>query len=74
MNFPPTDQQERSQCPSRRSFLRLGSPGLGGLLLGALLRLRAEESTPRTRSVIRVDAPTRGMFADATPKRRTQRG
>jgi len=39
---------------SRRHFLRGAGLGLGGLLLGDLLRLRAEEKIPRTRSVIMV--------------------
>lgn len=39
---------------ARRNFLRLGSLGLGGLMLGDLLRLRAEERAERTKSVIMV--------------------
>src|SRR6516162_10037004 len=39
---------------SRRSFLRFGSLGLGGLMLADLLRLRAEEKAPRAKSVIMV--------------------
>lgn len=54
MHIPPTEQQGLSQHPSRRSFLRLGSLGLGGLMLGDLLRLRAEENASRTKSVIMI--------------------
>ena len=39
---------------SRRHFLRGAGLGLGGLMLGDLLRLRAEEGAPRTKSVIMV--------------------
>jgi Protein of unknown function (DUF1501) len=39
---------------SRRHFLRGAGLGLGGLMLGDLLRLRAEDKAPRARSVIMV--------------------
>src|ERR1700722_2294715 len=39
---------------SRRHFLRGAGLGLGGLMLGDLLRLRAEDKAPRTKSVIMV--------------------
>ncbi|MCE9530191.1 MAG: DUF1501 domain-containing protein, partial [Planctomycetes bacterium] len=39
---------------SRRHFLRGTAFGLGGLMLGDLHRLRAEETTPRPKSVIMV--------------------
>ena len=39
---------------SRRSFLRFGSLGCGGLMLSDLLRLRAEEKAPRAKAVIMV--------------------
>src|ERR1017187_3700972 len=55
MNLLPAARQTRSHDGmSRRNFLRFGSLGLGGLMLGDLLRLRAEESAPRTKSVIMV--------------------
>jgi hypothetical protein len=39
---------------SRRSFLRFGSLGLGGMMLADLFRLRAEGKAPRAKSVIMV--------------------
>src|ERR1700728_530439 len=39
---------------SRRRFLRGAATGLGGLMLGDLLRLRAEGKAPRPKSVIMV--------------------
>src|SRR5690242_20721670 len=53
MHRLPTEPQNAS-CLSRRSFLRFGSLGLGGLMLADFLRLRAEGKTPRTKSVIMV--------------------
>jgi hypothetical protein len=50
-----TEPQNSSyQGLSRRSFLRFGSLGLGGMMLADLLRLRAEEKSPRAKSVIMV--------------------
>lgn len=55
MHFPWTKPQNSScQGLSRRSFLRFGSLGLGGMMLADLLRLRAEEKAPRAKSVIMV--------------------
>ena len=55
MNFLPTARRIQSgEGLSRRNFLRVGSLGLGGLMLGDLLRLRAEESAPRAKSIIMV--------------------
>ena len=55
MSLLSTARQIRSNDGiSRRNFLRIGSLGLGGLMLGDLLRLRAEESAPRAKSVIMV--------------------
>ena len=39
---------------SRRHFLRGAGLGIGGLMLGDLLRLRAEDKAPRAKSVIMV--------------------
>jgi hypothetical protein len=49
MHSLPSDHE-----PSRRRFLRSASLGIGGLMLGDPLRLRAEGSTPRPKSVIMV--------------------
>lgn len=53
MHRLPTKPQNASRL-CRRSFLRFGSLGLGGLMLADFLRLRAEGKTPRTKSVIMV--------------------
>lgn len=47
-------QSPSSQGLSRRNILRFGSLGLGGLMLADLLRLRADEKSPRAKSVIMV--------------------
>src|SRR5262245_27258357 len=39
---------------ARRDFLRSGGLGMGGLMLSDLLRLRAQEQAPQSRSVIMV--------------------
>jgi hypothetical protein len=51
--LPAEPQNSSCQGLSRRSFLRFGSLGLGGMMLADLLRLRAEENAPRAKSITR---------------------
>jgi len=51
---PAMRSRPASNDLSRRQFLRGAGLGLGGLMLGDLLRLRAQDKAPRAKSVIMV--------------------